>query len=154
MSEFHPNDSPNKEADIDPTNPKDRLGVKKAPLRLVPPALTIVTAPAMAQGAAKYGPYNWREKPVKLTVYLEAMLRHILALLDGEDVDPDSGFLHLSHIGANVAIIADAMFLAGLIDDRPLKGPAAEMLWKQDQTHQNAAVETPKHAKWEGYMKS
>lgn len=117
-----------KRESVDPTNPKDLLGLKKAPLRLVPPALTIATAPVMALGAKKYGPYNWREKPVRFTVYLEAMLRHIYAILDGQTLDPESGRPHVAHVAACAGILLDADPLGQLVDDRFTSGPAAAML--------------------------
>lgn len=110
------------------TNPKDLIGVTKASLRFVPPALAIGASPAMAEGAAKYGPFNWRAKKVRYSIYLEAILRHTFATLDGEDLDQDSGFPHESHIAANVGIIMDARELGCLIDDRPPKGPASKMM--------------------------
>ena len=116
-------------------NPKDLLGIKKAPLRLVPPALTIETAPVMALGAAKYGPYNWREYPVKLSVYLEAIQRHLLAVLDGQWLDPESGRPHLAHISACAGIIFDAKEIGNLVDDWPVnEGPAAALLAEQDKS--------------------
>jgi Domain of unknown function (DUF5664) len=119
---------------VDSTNPKDAIGVKKAPLRLVPPALAIRTAEAMALGAEKYGPFNWRSTDVRLTVYLEALLRHVFAYMDGEDFDPESGKLHLSHASACLAIVFDAGAIGRLIDDRPVAGPAAALLATQDRT--------------------
>lgn len=118
----------------DRANPKDLLGVRKAPLRLVPPALVIRTAEAMANGAAKYGPYNWRKNPVRLTVYLEAIERHLLAYRDGEEIAIDSGVHHLAHAAAGLAIIFDAEAGGNLIDDRPTPGPAAKLLAQQDKT--------------------
>lgn len=115
----------------DDTNPKDLIGVTKCPLRFVPPALAIEAAPAMANGAAKYGPYNWRSKKVRMTVYLEAIQRHLYALLDGEDIAADSGATHVGHIAACCGIIADARAGGNLIDDRPVKGPAPAMLGEQ-----------------------
>jgi hypothetical protein len=109
-------------------NPKDLIGAKKAPLALVPPALLIETSRAMDNGAKKYGPYNWRSgAPVKMSVYCEAILRHVLALLDGEDSSLDSGVRHEAHIAACCAIILDARELGQLKDDRH-EGPAARML--------------------------
>jgi hypothetical protein len=116
------------------TNPKDALGVRKAPLRLVPPALAIEVAPAMANGADKYGAYNWREKDVRATVYGEAILRHLFAWMDGEDRATDSGVKHLGHLGACVAILLDAEANGNLVDDRPDPGPAARLLAEQDAT--------------------
>ena len=115
------------------TNPKDLLGVKKCPLRLVPPALEIIAAPAMAEGAAKYGSYNLRGNKVQYSIYLEAIKRHLLALMDREDIT-STGVHHLSHIAANVGIVADAMYGDNLIDDRPPAGPAPKMLAEQDKT--------------------
>jgi hypothetical protein len=123
----------------DTTNPKDLLGVKKAPLRFVPPALMIEVAPAMANGAAKYGPYNWRDKHVKASIYGEAIERHLFAWMDGEDLAPDSGVKHLAHIGACIAIILDAEAHGALIDDRAHGGPAAALLAAQD----HAGASTP-----------
>ena len=122
----------------DEVNPKDLLGVKKAPLHLVPPALRLLAAPAMAIGAERYGPYNWREKPVKLSVYLSALQRHIDALWDGEDYAEDSGVRHDAHAAACLAIIADARGVGNLIDDRPAKGPAPRLLKEQDGTDTGA----------------
>jgi len=125
----------------DATNPKDLLGIKKAPLRFVPHALRILAAPAMALGAGKYGPYNWRSNAVKLSVYLEAIDRHLAAYADRQDTDPESGASHLSHVAACLAIIADAEGIGKLIDDRPaVTGPAADLLLAQDATPVGAAL--------------
>lgn len=109
-------------------NPKDISSVGKVPLELVPQALEIHVATAMRDGALKYGPFNWREDPVKYTVYLAAMKRHIAALLDGEDLTRDGGVHHLAAVGASCAILLDAMGCDTLIDDRSKGGPAADLL--------------------------
>jgi 5'(3')-deoxyribonucleotidase len=109
-------------------NPKDIEGRKKAALRLVPSALSIHVANVMKLGADKYGEYNWRTKPVKRTVYLEAAMRHILAAMDGADIDPESGSPHESHAAACMGIILDAMATGNLIDDRPTPGAASELM--------------------------
>lgn len=111
------------------TNPKDLIGMTKAPLRHVPPALEIYAALGMADGAVKYGPFNWRENKVLLSVYIEAIQRHVLALKDGEDVDQESGLPHWGHVAANVAIVVDAQWSGCLVDDRPkVVGPASRLL--------------------------
>lgn len=113
-----------------PTNPKDLVGLTKAPLRLVPPALSIFVAKVQELGAAKYGPYNWRGNSVRLTVYIEAALRHLAALLDGQDNDEESGLPHAAHAAACMGIILDAWHNGNLLDDRPLPGPASRLLAK------------------------
>lgn len=114
--------------DKDNTNPKDLLGIKKPQVGLLPGAGKIYGALAMQNGAQKYGPYNWRDKKVKMTIYLDAMERHILALRDGEDLAPDSKVPHLGHIIACAAILADAETGGFLIDDRPLAGPSGALI--------------------------
>jgi hypothetical protein len=113
---------------VDSTNPKDLLGIKKVQLHLVPPSSIIYQAQAMEDGARKYGPYNWRDKKVKATVYVGAALRHLLAYLDGEENAQDSGKPHLGHALACLGIIVDAKETGNLIDDRPLPGAAARLI--------------------------
>lgn len=112
----------------DSTNPKDLIGLKKPPLRFVPAAALLYVSRVMALGAAKYGPYNWRTKAVRRTVYLEAAMRHLLQALDGEDVDPESGMPHEAHAAACMAILLDAKAHGNLIDDRFTPGPAAQVI--------------------------
>jgi hypothetical protein len=112
----------------DTTNPKDRVGVTKPQLNLVPSSLIIHVAKAMENGAAKYGPYNWRDKKVRATIYIAAAQRHLLSLLDGEDFAQDSGVHHAAHAAACMGIILDARECDCLIDDRPTKGTAAPLI--------------------------
>lgn len=109
-------------------NPKDRLGALKPPLTLVPPAAIIVGSKVMGLGAKKYGPYNWRQKKVRYTVYLEAAMRHILSALDGEELDPESGQPHVGHAFACMAILLDAKATGNLVDDRPTPGVAGKLI--------------------------
>lgn len=114
----------------DTTNPKDLVGVKKVQLGLLPAAGKIYGALAMMDGAVRYGPMNWRDKKVRMTVYLDAIERHLLAFRDGENTSPDSGVPHLGAIIAGASILADAIEGGFLIDDRPLPGPASATLEK------------------------
>ena len=112
----------------DPANPKDRHGDLKPQLWLVPPSATIEEAMVFALGAAKYGPYNWREKSVKAHVYVAAILRHLFAWMDREDVDPESNRSHLAHVRACCGILLDAAATGNLIDDRPKAGASAAVI--------------------------
>ena len=58
-----------------------------------------------------------------MMTYLGAMKRHIDALLDGEDLAPDSGVHHLGHIAASCAIVLDAGKHGTLVDNRPPQKP-------------------------------
>lgn len=112
----------------DTTNPKDAIGLTKAPLRLLPAPALIYTAKVMELGADKYGAYNWRSKKVRFTVYLEAAMRHLLRALDGEDADPESGMPPAAHVAACMAIVLDAHATGNLVDDRPTPGAAARLI--------------------------
>jgi hypothetical protein len=106
------------------SNPKQAAGEKKLPLQLVPPAASKGIAVALGEGAAKYGPWNWRAQPVEAMTYVGAIRRHLDAWVNGEDVDPDSavGKLHLEGVIGSVAIMLDALACSTLIDNRPPKG--------------------------------
>ena len=51
-------------------------------------------------GAKKYAPDNWKKGLDKKKI-LESMQRHLAALMDGEDVDSESGISHMGHIQCN-----------------------------------------------------
>ena len=110
------------------TNPKDLVGITKPQVHLVPPALVLHVARAMADGAEKYGAYNWRTQPVRGTIYVSAALRHIYAYLDGEDLAQDSGHHHLAHAAACLGILLDAQDGGNLKDDRATPGPAPAII--------------------------
>lgn len=117
-------------------NPKDKIGRTKVAVGLLPAAGVIHGAAAAYYGAYQagdkqqgYGPYNWRIGPaISMTVYLDALERHILALRDGEDIAADSGVHHLGHVIAGAAIVLDALAIGNLIDDRPAKGAASKLM--------------------------
>lgn len=106
----------------DTTNPKDKYGLAKTNMFLVPPSAEIYLATAFEDGAKKYGPYNWRDKDVKASVYIAACKRHLAKWVDGEDTDDKSGVHHLAHAMACLAIVLDAGECDTLIDDRPTEG--------------------------------
>lgn len=110
------------------TNPKDILGMKKPPLRLVPPIAELYLSRAMGHGAGKYGPWNWRGNKVLMSVYIEAAKRHLLALLDGQDTDDESGLPHQAHVMACMAIILDAEAVGAMVDDRNKSGKVSDLI--------------------------
>ena len=110
------------------TNPKDIAGTKKPPLRLLPTVALLYLSRVMALGAKKYGEWNWRASKVRATIYDEAALRHIFALLDGQDTDEESGLPHEAHIMACMAIKLDAQACGQLIDDRNKSGNVPNLI--------------------------
>jgi len=103
--------------DIDP---KAIHGDKKPQLHMIPPAASEAMARALELGARKYGERNWIESQVEYTTYHSAMRRHLDAIMDGEDLDPESTIHHLGHVMASAAIVLDAMRHGTLIDNRVL----------------------------------
>lgn len=111
-------------------NPKDLIGITKPQLNLIPASAMILESSVMQLGAAKYGPFNWRENGVKASIYVAACLRHLLAWQDGQNEDPESGKTHLAHARACLGILIDAESLGKLVDDRPPAGQAAALIQK------------------------
>jgi hypothetical protein len=101
-------------------NPKDLIGAKKISLTKMPAVAVLHAAHALMDGAHKYGPYNWRDKAVLATIYVDACERHLRAWLEGEEVAEDSGVHHLGHAIGCLAILLDAQETGKLIDDRPV----------------------------------
>lgn len=105
-------------AERDDANPKDLAGASKPQMGLIPVAAMESVARVMELGAAKYGPYNWRSKKVKLMVYANAGLRHLFKWIGGETIDKESGQPHLAHCAACMFICLDALATGNAIDDR------------------------------------
>jgi len=99
-------------------DPKGAVGATKTPLGLIPPHAMEQTAWVHKLGADKYGPWNWRETGVCASTYVNAILRHLNAWRDGEDLDPESGISHLAHIACSANILMDAGYCNRLQDDR------------------------------------
>lgn len=102
-----------------PTNPKDALGVRKAPMSTVPANVLAEIGVAMLEGAAKYGRHNYRAVGVRASVYYDALMRHIFAWWEGEDIDPDSGVSHVTKAITTLLVLRDAMLNGKVEDDRP-----------------------------------
>lgn len=105
-------------------NPKDRLAQAqdKPPLEFLEPAADELIARVMQNGAKKYGRRNYIAERIDLMVYIAAIKRHVAALQEGQDLDPDTGIHHLAHVGANVHVVLAALKAGTLNDNRPLEG--------------------------------
>lgn len=103
-------------------NPKDLFGNKKVSFTKIPATALAHCALAMMDGAEKYGPYNWRDKPVIASIYIDAAVRHLLDYFEGQREAKDSMTHHLGHAMACCAILLDAEANGCLIDDRPICG--------------------------------
>ena len=89
-------------------DPKKSAGDKKCPMQLLPPVALRDTAWVHKLGADKYGPWNWLDTGVSLDTYIGAIMRHLMAMHEGEWIDPESRFPHAAHIAASCNILMDA----------------------------------------------
>lgn len=103
------------------TNPKEVVGIRKAPLSVVPMNVVAEVGVAMMEGALKYGRHNYRDAGVRESVYFDGTLRHLIAYWEGEDTDPDSGLSHLTKAIASLMVWRDAQMNRHAVDDRPPK---------------------------------
>lgn len=116
---------------VSPTGGR-RLNAGKLPMHLVPTSLVRSVAAVLGKGAEKYAPRNW-EKGMELSIPYACAMRHLLAWMDGEDNDPESGLPHLAHVATNAAFILEyqqriaAGTLPATLDDRPTLLVAAEV---------------------------
>lgn len=90
---------------------------------LLPPKALMAIAAAYAHGAEKYGDHNWING-ASWGRYYGALLRHCFAWWAGEDKDPDTGFHHLAHAGANALIVLEYVLRGIGNDSRPVEPPA------------------------------
>jgi len=105
--------------DINETNPKDAVGIKKVPLSCVPAPVMMEVALGMMEGARKYGRHNYRKAGVRASVYYDASMRHLMDWWEGTDIDPDSGLSHVTKAITALVVLRDAMMNEMWADDRP-----------------------------------
>lgn len=105
------------------TNPKDALGIKKAPLHCIPCGPLYELGLAMMEGGRKYGTHNYRAVGVRASVYYDAIMRHLTQWWEGENIDLDSGLHPLIKAAASIVVMRDGMLMNNYIDDRPIKYP-------------------------------
>ena len=101
------------------TNPKDAIGISKAPLSTIPSGVLMELGIAMLEGALKYGRHNYRIAGVRASVYYDALARHMLDWWEGMDNDKDSGMSHLIKAIATLTVLRDAQMCDMMHDDRP-----------------------------------
>lgn len=111
------------------TNPKDAVGVRKAPLTTLPLPVVLEVGSAMLEGARKYGRHNYRVAGVRASVYIDGAFRHLAGYWEGQDIDPDSGYHEITKAIASLFVLRDAMIQGKCIDDRPPRSPEG---WLQE----------------------
>lgn len=91
----------------------------KPRLELLPPEFLTGVAKVLTFGAQKYSAGNWASGDgFEWSRLYGALLRHITAWANGEDIDPESGLSHLYHAGCMLAFLAAHMERGLGVDDR------------------------------------
>lgn len=75
----------------------------KPKISMVPLDAVAEIAKVMEFGATKYGVDNW--KNVDVVRYQDALLRHMMAIQNGEEFDVDSDLSHEAHLACNAIFI-------------------------------------------------
>jgi hypothetical protein len=89
----------------------------KIQVELLSPIWLFGVGQVLSFGAVKYAAHNWR-KGIARSRLLGAALRHILAYLGGEDLDPESGLCHLYHASCCLMFASELHFTRPDTDDR------------------------------------
>ena len=63
-------------------------------------------------GELKYSKKNWM-KGLPATEVIESLLRHTFALLEGEELDKESGLSHIGHM------LSNCMFISYVLREKP-----------------------------------
>lgn len=106
-------------SDSKPTNPKDVVGIRKAPMSVLPMGPIAEAGLGLLEGGCKYGRHNYRGAGVRASVYYDAAMRHLIAFWEGEDIDPDSGLPHVTKAMCSLLVLRDAQMQGMCEDDRP-----------------------------------
>jgi len=91
--------------------------VNKPRLDLIPTLPLFRAGEVLSFGARKYKPHNWRLGLSWLETY-GSLQRHLMAWLDGEDIDRESGYHHLAHAVCQMLFLAEFVFRGTGEDDR------------------------------------
>jgi hypothetical protein len=96
----------------------------KPDLSLMPAEFSAEVCKAFMHGAKKYGRYNYMGG-MDWHRLIAAAKRHIDAFQEGEDIDPESGVVHLGNAGACLAMLM-VYYTRGLGNDNRYKGEEEE----------------------------
>ena len=94
-----------------------RFNSNKPRVELLVPEAMIEEAKVWAMGAEKYGDFNW-QRGMKYSTVIACLMRHIFAILKGEDFDKESGLLHAAHIKTNASMLIYYHYYYKQGDDR------------------------------------
>ena len=93
----------------------------KSRVDLLDPDFLLAVGDALRFGAEKYkehgGASNWR-RGIHISRLVASALRHLFAIMRGEDIDSESGLLHTAHLGCCVQFLHWTLKYKPEFDDR------------------------------------
>lgn len=123
-----------------PTRTGHKADDGKLPMHLLDRHAIEQMAKVMQYGAKKYSAENWRGG-IEYTRLIAAAMRHLFAISDGEDVDPESRLYHAAHVMCCMQFLLWMMKHRADLDDRFTPG-APTPLPKIDEAALIAAMES------------
>lgn len=102
------------------SNPKQQFADAKVQFHVLPMQVVAELSVAMLEGATKYGSHNYRKTGARFSTYYNATMRHLVAYLEGEDVDRESGVNHITKAITSLMVLRDCMLNDIYVDDRPI----------------------------------
>ncbi len=94
-----------------------KFDTEKPRMELLDPKALTGLGQVLTFGAKKYAAHNWREG-IHYSRLIAAAQRHLLAIMDGEDIDPESGLMHVDHLGCCWMFLSNMMKTRPDLDDR------------------------------------
>lgn len=94
-------------------------GSKLARFALLPFDALWAVAEHFGRGAQKYEDRNW-ERGYKWSLSVDALLRHLASFINGEDIDPETGSLHLTAVAWHALVLLTFKLRGIGINDLPL----------------------------------
>lgn len=86
---------------------------------LIPPRTLLEVGEVFGHGALKYRPYNYLYGGgMAYSRLLGAAMRHTLAIMRGEDIDPESGKSHAAHAICSLMMLRETQIYGLGEDDR------------------------------------
>ncbi len=95
----------------------------KPPLAFLPPEGIRAVARVQAYGHKKYGAFHNFRKGMEVSRNCSCAMRHIVAFMDGEDLDPEPGQTHLAHAACRLMFLMQNLKDGVAIDDRFVRQP-------------------------------
>lgn len=124
---------------------------------LIPPEADLGLANVLSYGAQKYEDRNW-EKGTDYMRIVGAIKRHLAAFEMGQDIDPQTGLLHVDQVATNVAFLQTFVRRKIGTDDRvghfkrhPFNGDLVAQFIKfvngEDQKHGSDSGKSKSHTR-------